>query len=89
MNTEFQSNQNESVYQRKQSLMSFYSHLLHYVSVISVLLLINLVTSPGYLWAFWPALGWGIGIMSHAFKVYRVPEKLFERHLEKEQKYHW
>ncbi len=27
---------------------------------------INLLTSPGVWWAQWPALGWGIGLLSHA-----------------------
>jgi transcriptional regulator with XRE-family HTH domain len=43
-------------------LKRFYMHLGTYVVVISLLVIINLVTSPHRMWAQWPALGWGVGI---------------------------
>ena len=30
-----------------------------------VLLVINLLASPGVPWAIWPLLGWGVGVASH------------------------
>jgi hypothetical protein len=41
-------------------------------SVVNLfLLVINLVTSPRYLWFFWVLLGWGIGVVAHAVSVIR------------------
>lgn len=51
---------------RVRRIKGFYIHLAQYVVVISVLTVINLVTHPSKLWFFWPALGWGIGILAHA-----------------------
>lgn len=49
-----------------RKLRGFYIHLAQYVVVIAVLAVINLVTHPSRLWFFWPALGWGIGVLAHA-----------------------
>ncbi|PHQ99547.1 MAG: hypothetical protein COB39_03075 [Marinosulfonomonas sp.] len=35
-----------------------------------LLLVINLLSSPGYLWVVWPALGWGIAIVLEALNVF-------------------
>ena len=48
----------------------FYGHLISFVSTMVFLLIINLLTSPGYLWVVWPLLGWGIGLVSHYFSVF-------------------
>ncbi|KJG06558.1 MULTISPECIES: 2TM domain-containing protein [Photobacterium] len=55
-----------------KSIKEFYSHLVTYLFVISGLFVINYFTSPGYWWAVWPALGWGIGIVSHALSAFEV-----------------
>jgi transcriptional regulator with XRE-family HTH domain len=44
----------------------FYFHCIQYVIVIAVLFIINAITLPQYWWAAWPALGWGVGLMTHA-----------------------
>ena len=41
---------------------SFYQHLFSYVLIISILALVNVFTSPTYLWVVFPAMGWGIGL---------------------------
>ena len=51
---------------RVRKIRGFYIHLTQYVLVISLLAIINLVTHPSKLWFFWPALGWGIGVLAHA-----------------------
>ena len=48
----------------------FYIHLAQYVLVISLLCAINLITNPSRLWFYWPALGWGIGVLAHAAAVF-------------------
>ena len=54
------------------ALRSFYTHLFTYIIVNLGLFLINLLTtrSHGPWWFYWPVLGWGIGLASHAFSVF-------------------
>lgn len=49
---------------------AFFRHFLRYVIIISLLFVINWLTGAGYIWAKWPALGWGIGILLHARRVF-------------------
>lgn len=55
---------------RVKEIRGFYIHLVMYVLINSLLFLINITTSPGVLWFYWPLLGWGIGIFVHAFYVF-------------------
>ena len=55
---------------RVRQLRGFYVHLTVYVLVNVLLLVINLASSPGVLWFYWPLLGWGIGIVAHAASVF-------------------
>jgi len=55
-----------------RDIKGFYSHAIKYVVVIATLFVINFVTSPNYIWAWWVVLGWGIGILSHALSVFEV-----------------
>ncbi|GEM55529.1 histidine kinase [Flavobacterium branchiophilum] len=57
---------------RVQEIKGFYGHLASYVLVNLFLLILNLVSSPGYLWFFWPALGWGTGLLAHGIKVFQI-----------------
>lgn len=54
-----------------RKLRGFYTHLLQYAVVIPFLWVINVLTSMHYLWAIWPTLGWGLGIVLHAFRVFQ------------------
>jgi hypothetical protein len=56
---------------RVDEIKAFYGNLISYVAVNLGLLTLNLVTSPQYLWFFWPLLGWGIGVLIHAMVVFR------------------
>ncbi|MBD0788327.1 2TM domain-containing protein [Vibrio sp. Y2-5] len=62
----------QTVIDQVRSIKSFYSHLMTYVMVISLLFAINLFTNPDYIWAWWPALGWGIGILNHGLNAFEV-----------------
>lgn len=53
-----------------RKLRAFYMHLFQYVIVIAGLALLNIATSPQYLWFIWPALGWGVGIAAHGLSVF-------------------
>lgn len=56
---------------RVEEIKGFYGNLIAYILVNVGLLAINLLTSPEYLWFFWPLLGWGIGVAVHGMVVYR------------------
>ena len=49
----------------------FVIHFAAYLAVNALLIVINLVTTPGKYWFYWPLLGWGLGIAGHAFGVLR------------------
>lgn len=62
----------QTVIDQVRAIKGFYSHLMTYVMVISLLFTINLLTSSDYIWAWWPALGWGIGILNHGLNAFEV-----------------
>ncbi|MFM6198162.1 MAG: 2TM domain-containing protein, partial [Dolichospermum sp.] len=41
-----------------------------FMAINGFLVLLNLVVSPGYFWAIYPMLGWGLGLLLHGLKVY-------------------
>ena len=51
----------------------FYAHLASFLVVNTLLIGINLFTSPEYLWFVWSILGWGIGLALHAVDVFGLP----------------
>lgn len=51
----------------------FYEHFGTYAVMSVMFFAINLFTSPGHWWFYWPIFGWGIGIVSHYFSVFGVP----------------
>jgi len=55
---------------RVEEIKGFYGNLISYIVVNIGLIVINLLTSPKYLWFFWPMLGWGIGVFFHGMKVF-------------------
>jgi hypothetical protein len=60
----------ERAKRRVEEIRGFYGHLTAYVVVNAVLVALNLMTSPRYLWFRWPLFGWGIGLVLHAFSVF-------------------
>jgi len=50
----------------------FYINLINYVIINIVLAVINFITNPDHLWFYWVTIGWGIGIIFHAFSVFGV-----------------
>ena len=54
-----------------RKLRGFYIHLLQYAVVIPILWVINLASNSHTLWAIWPTLGWGLGILMQALRVFR------------------
>ena len=79
------SNQERRIRRQVRKQAEFNKHLLTYVVVISLLWVICLSTLPSgavlqgglltgevtwyRLWAFWPTIGWGIGLFFHGMSV--------------------
>jgi uncharacterized RDD family membrane protein YckC len=66
---------------RVQEIKDFYAHLIVYIIVNAVLVLINLLVTPGFLWFLFPLIGWGIGLFFHAvfgFGIFGVFTKEWE-----------
>ena len=53
-----------------KALLGFYIHATVYGAVNAGLLLLNLLTSPGYLWFLWPLVGWGVWLAAHGLAVF-------------------
>ncbi|GAB2884057.1 2TM domain-containing protein [Microbulbifer echini] len=67
-----------------RKLRGFYQHLITYLVIVSGLILANLILAPEYLWSLWAALGWGVGITSHAIRTFK-PFSIFGPEWEKKQ----
>jgi hypothetical protein len=78
----------ERAKKRVESRIGFYIHLAVYVGMNLLLVIINLASSPQYLWFKWPLFGWGIGVFFHGLSVFvfldRRLEAVKERMIEKE-----
>lgn len=58
------------------AIRGFYVHFVIYALVIALLVAIN-VFGGGHMWAQWPALGWGIGILAHGYAAFfATPRKM-------------
>lgn len=87
----------EEAKKQVKEIKGFYSHLISYVVVISVLVFINLYYTPKHIWFFWPMMGWGIGLFFHALAVFNIvpffgkdwEEKKINELIEKEKKNKW
>jgi hypothetical protein len=55
--------------QRIAGLEAFYVHLAIYVAVMALLVAVNYFSGDGW-WVQWVILGWGIGVLAHAFGIY-------------------
>jgi hypothetical protein len=90
--------ENQEAYQeakkRVEAKIGFFVHLAVYVGVNILLILINLITSPQYLWFKWPLIGWSIGVFFHGLSVFvfssrglsAVKERMIEEEMKKELK---
>ena len=60
-------------------IKGFYSNLLSYAIVIPFLIFINYKTYWGFQWFWFPMIGWGIGLIFHAFGVFGYGKDWEER----------
>jgi len=68
--------------------VGFIRHAAIYLLFIAGLAIINNVTYTGYQWWLWPALGWGIGVVSHFLSAFlyqsgALVDRVAKRELEK------
>ena len=66
----------EKAKKRVKELKGFYSNLVTYFIINVILIIINLVTSPGSLWFYWVTIFWGIAILIHASKTFILKGKI-------------
>jgi hypothetical protein len=78
-------------------LKGFYGSLISYIIVIPFLFFIWYKFTPGVIQWFWfPALGWGIGLVFQGFRIYGNPilgddweERKIREYMDKEGKQYW
>lgn len=64
--------------------LGFKVHLMAYLVVNAGLVAMNLVSSPGYFWAIWPIIGWGLGLAAHGIALYHFGGDVRERAVQDE-----
>lgn len=77
-----------------KELRGFYEHLTVYVLCNPIVIVVNYMVSPEYLWWIWSVMGWGIAIVLHGLKAFEFPPffnkkweaKKIQELLEKEDK---
>src|SRR5262249_40306714 len=58
------------------AIIGFYIHLTVYIVVMAILVFVD-ATDDNDWWVQWPAIGWGIGLLAHAFGVFgKLPRGL-------------
>ena len=75
----------EKAKNRVEELKKFYGNLVTYGVINVILIIINLVTSPGSLWFYWVTIFWGIGILLHASKVFVLKGKFLGKEWEEKK----
>ncbi|MCG9753838.1 2TM domain-containing protein [Shewanella insulae] len=78
------SNDERAAIEYVKEVKGFYSNLVTMAIILPLLYLLNLMTSPGYMWIWWVVLGWGGGLVLHAISVFE-PFNLFGANWEKRQ----
>ncbi|HNQ26983.1 MAG TPA: histidine kinase [Aquaticitalea sp.] len=82
MNFESMENQKDAYYKAKkrvEEIKGFYGNLLSFFVVMPFLIFINYRTSWVFQWFWFPMLGWGMGIIFHAFSVFGYGKSWEER----------
>lgn len=82
MDFETRDNQRDAYYKAKkrvEEIKGFYGNIISYILVIPFLVFINYRTSWEFQWFWFPMLGWGMGIVFHAFGVFGYSKSWEER----------
>ena len=70
---------------RVRRIKQFYSNLITFVLVNLLLLVINLVTSPGDLWFYWVTIIWGIILVFQAFNTFTIKDQFLGQEWEEKK----
>jgi hypothetical protein len=65
-----QSKEHEGVRGQADPKQEFFRHAVVYVAVMVLLMVIDVLTSPGTIWFIWPLAGWGLGLALHGARVF-------------------
>lgn len=57
---------------RVEAIKGFYWHLAAYLIIIPAIIFVNYKTSWEFKWFWFSTVGWGIGVLSHAFSVFWI-----------------
>ncbi len=82
METKYLYDEQEAYYRAKkrvEDLKGFFGNVVSYCVVIPFLIFINYKTSWNYQWFWFPMLGWGMGLIFHAFGVFGYGKAWEER----------
>lgn len=60
---------------RAEAKYGFFVHAAVYAAVMVLLVIINLVTSPGNIWFIWPLIGWGFAVVLHGLRVFVLADR--------------
>ena len=80
----------EKAKERVEEKMGFISHLAAYIIVNAFLFFIDYRTDRVIDWAYWPLIGWGIGLLFHALYTFLFgeasdwKERMIRREMDKE-----
>ena len=74
---------------RAKAKYRFFVHAVVYFAVMLLLVVINVVTSPGVMWVIWPLMGWGLAVALHGGSVFllgdgtQIIDDMTERELQR------
>ena len=57
-------------HKRVEEMKKFYQHLTVYLLCNPIVIVVNLMTSPGYLYFWFSLLGWGVAVGLHGLKAF-------------------
>ena len=60
---------------RAEAKYGFFVHAVVYAAVMLLLVVINLLTSPGTIWFVWPLIGWGLAVALHGARAFLLADK--------------
>ena len=60
---------------RAEAKYRFFVHAAVFAAVMVLLVIINLVTSPGDIWFIWPLIGWGFAVVLHGLRVFVLADR--------------
>ncbi len=63
-------------FEESDEKFKFYIHLFIYIAMSIVFIVFNLSSTPESLWFQWPIMGWGIGVVVHALKVFVFSKRM-------------